>query len=1263
MEEASGNNDNPKPRDAEFPLTDMRNWQLIPSANESPVKSTAVVKYSAVQRAASFARLQCNTDLNLPPSNWLTSSAESYGLQHVPTHSTGFSSFRLAHMFPDCVVGQVDIVSDAENIKKLLKIPYSRGAVSMIVHRVDNTLLIDDFDVHKLLLQQSKSDWEWLREFLLNHVFQSMSIKDKGLVPSHHRRSALQSKHLVSKFLHHSLAATNPPPPPPLLQPASHFSVSASEPPLPEPKATEELPGSGSKDHKFLRNVVWNFEDLQMLLGTDMPIFGGPAHPCISLRLCDMAKPISVLTGIDYWLDNLMSNVPEVVMCFHLDGIVKRYELVKTEDLPYFNESKFSPKVIRDVAQNILSFLKTNAAKAGHTYWLFKGKDDDFVKLYDLTSLCSENVDEKGQNPFTVPVAMLLYRVARNMKHSVEGQYKRSTIAVLLDNCVRLLDAQKYPQIVTSAHYMLSDLFIPATIDPAKPLFDDELDDEEKQEGNENLNNTSTKSLYKKKDATETKSTRKKTRHSSLIHSSDSETEDINDEKEYEKGKVFKDYPRNSLTTVMSLNLLNSDIDPKNEIDDDEAAKFPKPPPLASSVPERCMLALKHIAIGLQCLLYFGQSEDEESGNEPQRHEEEEAPQMAKPFEPIPMPYVPLKKSDKKEDSEKQSKGKKSKSKHANKGTSDEKNSKNGADGIKKLLCPMPAGCMPTWQTPDANDNVSWNAHLKTLLYEKACLVYATLAEHAYASERYGRAVQMVGRVLRCREALDRLLRPSNPNRAQRGGLESYLLGRAGDCCFMMVQDWPQIELHRRDLVSNTGVDAEIEHEMFRDCPELDSAELSLLPEKLETMEQMLKTGLACYERGLALSPELLNFHRRIGNVHNELGCLYMSQAQVRYDDAVKRMNLTYDRMDPILKTSFRAKFDLSLSHLEAGLRSFETVNDKANLALLYSNTGRLLRLCAHFYAPAGADPKEHFFHERSFYNRSLTNYQQALANLGQRKGHEDIWDAVLWELSTALYNMAILAVESPAPHVKTADDAVRMAIDYVHRALKYCDLETPGMRLPVYQFRAAVLHHRLASLHHNSYRASFEKDERHARAALQSSRLHYDKACDIYIMIEHYHEYLSVLLEKMALTEFIAINNSTPSAKLRYTKEVLEMIFASVPKLLGFTDRTDPQKAAGDAPTLSKEKSEVDEDERDLGLLKLFEQRMQRNLLLATKLSSQCTKKESTAQESTYKSMYALSLRVAPVPEDKREAVIALAKHLMETCSKIESIFKSKLK
>ena len=60
-----------------------------------------------------------------------------------------------------------------------------------------------------------------------------------------------------------------------------------------------------------------------MLLGSNLPIFGNDSHPAVSIRLCDMNKPITVLTGLDYWLDNLMCNVPQVAMCYHLDGIVK----------------------------------------------------------------------------------------------------------------------------------------------------------------------------------------------------------------------------------------------------------------------------------------------------------------------------------------------------------------------------------------------------------------------------------------------------------------------------------------------------------------------------------------------------------------------------------------------------------------------------------------------------------------------------------------------------------------------------------------------------------------------------------------------------------------------------------------------------------------------------------------------------------------------------------------------------------------------------
>ena len=65
--------------------------------------------------------------------------------------------------------------------------------------------------------------------------------------------------------------------------------------------------------------------------------------------------------------------------------------MIKTEDLPTMDGSKFSPKIVKNIAQNVLSFLKSNAAKEGHTYWLFKGKNDDIVKLYDLTSLSQKD--------------------------------------------------------------------------------------------------------------------------------------------------------------------------------------------------------------------------------------------------------------------------------------------------------------------------------------------------------------------------------------------------------------------------------------------------------------------------------------------------------------------------------------------------------------------------------------------------------------------------------------------------------------------------------------------------------------------------------------------------------------------------------------------------------------------------------------------------------------------------------------------------------
>jgi hypothetical protein len=51
--------------------------------------------------------------------------------------------------------------------------------VSMMVHRIENTLLIDEFDIHKHLLRTAETEWEWLKKFFFEHVLKSLSEKVK----------------------------------------------------------------------------------------------------------------------------------------------------------------------------------------------------------------------------------------------------------------------------------------------------------------------------------------------------------------------------------------------------------------------------------------------------------------------------------------------------------------------------------------------------------------------------------------------------------------------------------------------------------------------------------------------------------------------------------------------------------------------------------------------------------------------------------------------------------------------------------------------------------------------------------------------------------------------------------------------------------------------------------------------------------------------------------------------------------------------------
>ena len=48
------------------------------------------------------------------------------------------------------------------------------------------------------------------------------------------------------------------------------------------------------------------------------------------------------------------------------------------------------------MAQNILAFLKANCTREGHTYWLFRRREEEVVKLYDITSLMEITTPVRG---------------------------------------------------------------------------------------------------------------------------------------------------------------------------------------------------------------------------------------------------------------------------------------------------------------------------------------------------------------------------------------------------------------------------------------------------------------------------------------------------------------------------------------------------------------------------------------------------------------------------------------------------------------------------------------------------------------------------------------------------------------------------------------------------------------------------------------------------------------------------------------------------
>jgi len=136
---------------------------------------------------------------------------------------------------------------------------------------------------------------------------------------------------------------------------------------------------------------------------------------------------------------------------------------------------------------------------------------------------------------------------------------------------------------------------------------------------------------------------------------------------------------------------------------------------------------------------------------------------------------------------------------------------------------------------------------------------------------------------------------------------------------------------------------------------------------------------------------------------------------------------------------------------------------------------------------------------------------------------------------------------------LQSEEELEREVVDTLQKALKHCDIDTPGPRQPVYQFRAATIQHRLASLYHRVYRETeSDVDNSKKKMSLQLCKLYYDKAAKLLLSLEQSTEYLTVQMERVALAEYQARSMSFffrkllffPSLKFFFAIKFLCLIF-----------------------------------------------------------------------------------------------------------------------
>eukprot|EP00656_Telonema_subtile_P017434 TRINITY_DN19352_c0_g1_i3.p1 TRINITY_DN19352_c0_g1~~TRINITY_DN19352_c0_g1_i3.p1 ORF type:complete len:1089 (+),score=269.28 TRINITY_DN19352_c0_g1_i3:86-3352(+) len=378
-----------------------------------------------------------------------------------------------------------EIISGAASLKTLFKLPYSTERCSMTVHRVGQTLVLDQDLVSGIPFPRSQSapsPSQPSQQQYSGATAESAESLDatrvtSPLVVDEHGNIHLNTQQFpVAPYQHAPAPRTGPLPTDPKEQGSPDEEGDTED--LPSLRIedvsndemlyrrftehckvlSEQDQGESTSEPEeytlpYLPNVFhrihqWKFQGMQVLLGSDVLVFKSTEHPRMSLHLkSGDFEDIEPLACLDLWLDNLMADIPEMVLCFHNKGVVQGYLHLDTHELA---EKKFVPSAVIDNAAHVLQWLQQSCVKENTGYWLYREEDTEELKLFDIAEMMKQAEQQlqqaeengvKAETPLAVPLALLCHRMAMRASFPSQrmGSELRQRQRTLFVKCIELL--------------------------------------------------------------------------------------------------------------------------------------------------------------------------------------------------------------------------------------------------------------------------------------------------------------------------------------------------------------------------------------------------------------------------------------------------------------------------------------------------------------------------------------------------------------------------------------------------------------------------------------------------------------------------------------------------------------------------------------------------------------------------------------------------------------------------------------------------------